>query len=245
MPITLSIVRGYNELSERAAKIMAGAIRSEPNLVLGLATGGTTTGCYHELAHMHREGLDFSKVATFNLDEYVGLPPTHSQSYRYFMNENLFRHVNIRMDDTHIPNGLSEDLQKTCQEYEEAIKASGGIDLQLLGIGINGYIAFNEPGSPFNSRTRVVRLSKQTRRNHARFFKAIGEVPRLALSMGIGTIMEARKIVLLASGTGKADAVVGSIEGPITPRVPASILQRHPDCTFILDEAAAAKLRRT
>jgi len=246
MPIKIFVAKDYDEMSKKAAGIIADAIRNKPNLVLGLATGSTPVGCYRELIRMHKEGgIDFSRVVTFNLDEYVGLPPTHPQSYRHFMNENLFNHVNIKMENTHVPNGLPDDLQKTCQEFEEAIKASSGIDLQLLGIGANGHIAFNEPGSPFDSRTRVVSLSERTIKDNARFFKSIDEVPRQALSMGIGTIMEARKIVLLASGAGKADAVAKSIKGPITEDVPASILQRHPDCTFILDEAAASKLTRS
>jgi len=243
MPIKVLITKNYDELSEKAAKIIADAIRNKPNLVLGLATGGTPVGCYRELVRMHKEKkLDFSRVVTFNLDEYIGLPPTHPQSYRYFMNENLFNHVNIRMENTHIPDGMTDDPQKTCEEFEKAIETAGGIDLQLLGIGANGHIAFNEPGSPFNSRTRVVEISEQTRKDNARFFQSIDEVPRQAISMGIGTIMEARKIVLLASGARKADAVAKSVKGPITEEVPASILQKHPNCTFILDEAAASKL---
>jgi glucosamine-6-phosphate deaminase len=195
---------------------------------------------------MHKEGgLDFSRVVTFNLDEYIGLPPTHPQSYRYFMDENLFRHVNIRMENTHVPNGLLDDLQKTCKEFEEVIRGSGGIDLQLLGIGGNGHIAFNEPGSPFDSRTRAVNLSERTIKDNARFFRSIDEVPRQAISVGMGTIMEVKKIILLASSAGKAEAVAKSVEGPITADVPASILQRHPDCTFILDEEAASKLTRS
>jgi len=243
MPIEVSIKKGYDDLSKRAAEIIADAIMNKPNSVLGLATGSTPIGCYRELVRMHREeGLDFSRVVTFNLDEYIGLPPIHPQSYRYFMNENLFNHVNIKIENTHVPNGLSEDLQRTCKEFEEAIKSSGGIDLQLLGIGSNGHIAFNEPGSPFNSRTRVVKVSEQTIKDNARFFKSIDEVPRQAISMGTGTIMETRKIILLASGAGKADAVAKSVKGPVTEEVPASILQTHPNCIFVIDEAAASKL---
>lgn len=238
----ISIVRNYDELSERAARIVADAIRNKPNVVLGLAAGSTPIGCYHELVRMHKkEELDFSKVVTFNLDEYLGLSPIHPQSYRYFMDRNLFRRVNIRMENTHVLDGLTSDPQRTCREFEEAIKAAGGIDLQLLGIGANGHIAFNEPGSPFNSRTRVVNLSERTRRDNARFFKSIDEVPRQALSMGIGTIIETKKIVLLASGARKAEAVAKSVEGPVTTCVPASVLQRHPDCTLILDRAASFK----
>lgn len=243
MPINISIVKDYGEMSRRAARIIADAIRNKPNLVLGLATGGTPVGCYQELIRMHKEeGLDFSRVITFNLDEYIGLLPEHPQSYRYFMNENLFCHVNIRMENTHVLDGTSDDSRKTCEEFEDAIRKAGGIDLQLLGIGGNGHIAFNEPGSPFDSRTMVVSLSERTIKDNARFFKSIDEVPRQALTMGIGTIMEARKIILLASGARKAEAVAKSVEGPITTDVPASVLQRHPDCTFIPDEAAASKL---
>jgi glucosamine-6-phosphate deaminase len=245
MPIKVSIAKDHDEMGKRAAGIIADAIRNKPNLVLGLATGGTPIGCYQELIRMHRgEGLDFSRVTTFNLDEYIGLSPTHHQSYRYFMNENLFNHVNLKIENTHVLNGLSDDPQKTCREFEKAIKESGGIDLQLLGIGANGHIAFNEPGSPFDSRTRAVNISERTIKDNARFFKSIDEVPRQALSMGIGTIMEARKIVLLASGAGKAEAVTRSVEEPITINVPASVLQMHPDCIFILDEEAASKLAR-
>ncbi|MFB0499977.1 MAG: glucosamine-6-phosphate deaminase [Candidatus Hadarchaeaceae archaeon] len=239
----VSIKKGYDEISKRAAKIIADAIRNKPNLVLGLATGSTPIGCYRELVRMHKEeGLDFSRVVTFNLDEYIGLSPTHPQSYRYFMDQKLFNYVNIKRENTHVPNGLSDDFQKTCEEFEEAIKKSGGIDLQLLGIGTTGHIAFNEPGSPFDSRTRVVNVSEQTIKDNVRFFKSIDEVPRQVISMGTGTIMEAREIILLASGAGKADAVAKSVNGPVTEEVPASILQTHPNCTFIIDEAAASKL---
>jgi len=245
MPIKVQIAKDYAELSKKAAEIIADSIKKKPNIVLGLATGGTPVGCYRELIRMHREeGLDFSRVATFNLDEYLGLPPTHPQSYRYFMDENLFRHVNIKMENTHVLNGMSKDPQKTCKEFEKTITKSGGIDFQLLGIGANGHIAFNEPGSSFESRTRVVNISEQTIKDNARFFKSIDEVPRQALSMGIGTIMETKKIALLATGMGKAEVIAKSVEGPITINVPASVLQRHPECTFIIDKEAAFKLTR-
>ena len=245
MPIKVLVEKDYDGMSKKAAGMIADAIKNKPNLVLGLATGGTPVGCYEELVRMHKEeGLDFSNVVTFNLDEYLGLPPTHPQSYRYFMDENLFRHVNIKLENTHVPDGMSNNVQKTCHEYDEAIKKAGGIDLQLLGIGGNGHIAFNEPGSLFNSRTRVVDLSEQTIKDNARFFKSIEEVPRQAISMGVETIMEAREIILLAFGEGKADAVAKSLEGAITTDVPASVLQRHPNCTFLLDKASASKLTR-
>jgi glucosamine-6-phosphate deaminase len=243
MPIRVLITRDYDEMSRRAAEVVSAVIR--PGAVLGLATGNTFLGCYRELVRMHREmGLDFSRVKTFNLDEYVGLSPAHPQSFRHFMDENFFNHVNIGAGNIHFLDGMADDLQHACQKFEEAIRAAGGIDLQLLGIGTNGHIAFNEPGSPFDSRTRVVELSEGTRRYNARFFGSFDEVPTHALSMGIGTIMEAKKIVLLASGEGKAAAVAGAVEGPVTEQVPASVLQRHPDCTFIIDEAAASRLSR-
>lgn len=168
MPIKVLVRKDYDEMCKKAANVIADAIRKKPNLVLGLATGGTPMGCYKELICMHREEwLDFSKIISFNLDEYIGLPPTHPQSYRYFMDENFFRHVNIKMENTHVPDGLSDDLQKTCEEFEEAIKRAGGIDIQLLGIGSNGHLAFNEPGSTFDSRTRVVSLSEQMIKDNA------------------------------------------------------------------------------
>ncbi|RLF99699.1 MAG: glucosamine-6-phosphate deaminase [Thaumarchaeota archaeon] len=238
------ITRDYDEMSKLAAKMIADAIRSKPNLVLGLATGETPIGCYRELVRMHKEeGLDFSQVVTFNLDEYLGLPPSHEQSYHHFMYVNLFNHINIKKENIHIPNGVAENVEEHCREYERMIKEAGGIDLQLLGIGRNGHIGFNEPGSPFDSRTRVVKLAEMTRRDNARFFKSIDEVPTHAITMGLATIMEAKKIILIASGKNKADAIAKSVEGPKTTAVPASILQDHPDCTFIIDKDAASKLK--
>ncbi|RLI23840.1 glucosamine-6-phosphate deaminase, partial [Candidatus Bathyarchaeota archaeon] len=191
----------------------------------------------------HREeGLSFSRVTTFNLDEYVGLPPDHPQSYHYYMFHNLFDHVDVRRENVHIPDGMAENLDEECRRYEEAIKEAGGIDLQLLGIGRNGHIGFNEPGSPFDSRTRVVKLSEQTRKDNARFFNSIDEVPTHAITMGIGTIMEARRIILIASGEAKAEAIAKAVKGPKTVDVPASALQDHPDCLFIIDKEAASLL---
>lgn len=233
-------------MSKTAANIFADRIRSKPNLVLGLATGSTPLGMYAELVRLHREeDLDFSKVRTFNLDEYVGLPPDHEQSYRHFMNRHLFDHLNIDPANTHVPDGLARDLDGCCAAYEAAIQAAGGIDLQVLGIGTNGHIAFNEPGSPFDSRTRVVDLTESTIQDNSRFFKRIEDVPTRALSMGIGTIMEAREIVLLATKDNKAEAIARTLEGPVTEAVPASILQRHPNVTFVLDQAAASRLKRS
>jgi len=239
------IVRDYDEMSREAARIIAKQVRTKPNSVLGLATGGTPVGTYKELVRMHKEeGLDFSKVTTFNLDEYYGLGPDHPQSYHSYMFENLFNHVNVDPKKVHIPNGLAKDVKAFCQEYEEKIKKAGGIDLQLLGIGRDGHIAFNEPGSSLASRTGIVALAEETIKDNARFFEREKDVPRYALSMGCGTILEAKKLLLLVNGAGKADAVAAFIEGPITSQITASILQMHPDATVILDEAAASKLKR-
>ena len=241
--VKVLIVKNYEELSLETALRIAEAVRSKPDIVLGLATGGTPLGCYRELIRMHREeGLSFSRVTTFNLDEYVGLPPSHPQSYHYYMFHNLFDHVDVRRENVHIPDGMAEDLDEECRRYEEAIKEAGGIDLQLLGIGRNGHIGFNEPGSPFDSRTRVVKLSEQTRKDNARFFNSIDEVPTHAITMGIGTIMEARRIILIASGEAKAEAIAKAVKGPKTVDVPASALQDHPDCLFIIDKEAASLL---
>ncbi|MEM1558606.1 MAG: glucosamine-6-phosphate deaminase [Thermoproteota archaeon] len=239
------ITKDYDEMSTRAARIIAEQVRRKPNSVLGLATGSTPLGTYRELIRMHREeGLDFSKVITFNLDEYYGLSPDQPQSYHYFMFENFFKHVNINPKNIHIPDGLAKDVKAFCEEYEKEIKKAGGIDLQLLGIGRNGHIAFNEPGSSLMGRTTLVALAEETIRDNTRFFKNEEEVPRLAISMGCGTIMEARRILLLASGENKAGAIAATLEGPVTSQITASILQMHPDAIVIVDEAAASKLKR-
>ncbi len=244
----------YTAMSKEAAKIVADRIRRKPNLVLGLATGGTPLGLYKELIRMHREeGLDFSKVITFNLDEYIGLPPEHDQSYHYFMWENFFKHININPANVHIPQGIFGDvkispyetdpkIEAYCQWYEEQIKKFGGIDLQILGIGANGHIAFNEPGSSLGSRTRIKTLTEKTRQDNSRFFKSIDEVPKYAITIGIGTIMEAKEVILLASGESKADAVKAAVEGPITAMCPASMLQIHRKAIIIVDKKAASKL---
>jgi glucosamine-6-phosphate deaminase len=231
-----------------AADIAEEVIRSEPagkpGPVLGLATGSTPEGMYAELVRRHREkGLSFANVTTFNLDEYVGLYPGHDQSYRHFMVHQLFMHVDVKYENTFLPSGLEWNMEKHVQEYEELIKAKGGIDLQVLGIGSNGHIGFNEPGSTRESRTRVVELDEQTRRDNSRFFgNDVSKVPTHAISMGVGTVLEAKKIILMAKGEGKADAIARSVKGRPTPEVPASLLQRHPDCTFILDPGAASRL---
>ncbi|MDZ7373021.1 MAG: glucosamine-6-phosphate deaminase [candidate division KSB1 bacterium] len=237
------VTEDYEEMSKEAARRVAALIRKKPNCVLGLATGGTPLGLYRELIRMHREeGLDFSKVTTFNLDEYVGLPPEHPQSYHHFMWENFFRHINIDRRYVYIPHGMADDIEEHCRWYEEMIQKAGGIDLQILGIGANGHIAFNEPGSSLGSRTRIKTLTEQTRRDNARFFGSIDQVPKYAITMGIGTIMEARQILLLASGKSKAHAIKITVEGPITAMVPATIVQMHPKATIIVDKEAASEL---
>ena len=235
----------YEEMSKLAAEMIAKVVRAKPNAVLGLATGSTPVGTYKELIRMHKqEGLDFSQVTSFNLDEYVNVPPTHDQSYRYFMNDNLFNHINIDKKKTHVPDGMAKDIPAFCKWYEEQILRAGGIDMQLLGIGGNGHIAFNEPGSSLGSRTRVKTLDAKTIKDNARFFKSIEEVPKYAITMGIGTIMEARMLILLANKENKADAISKTVEGPITAMVPASVVQLHPKAVIITDKAAASKLTR-
>jgi len=243
--VKLIIADDYDGMSRRAASMVADELKKNRKLVLGLATGSTPLGLYKELIRMHKEeGLDFSGVTTFNLDEYLGLDPNHDQSYHYFMFHNLFNHINVDKDRVHIPDGKAKDTEAFCHEYEKMIKEAGGIDIQILGIGANGHIAFNEPGSTADSRTRVVSLTPQTIKDNARFFKDESEVPRKALSMGIGTISEARKIILLASGKNKADAIFKTMEGPQAVQVPASLLKKHPDVTVIVDREAASKLTR-
>jgi glucosamine-6-phosphate deaminase len=235
----------YEEMSRLAAEMIAKVVRSKPNAVLGLATGSTPVGTYKELIKMNqKEGLDFSQVTTFNLDEYVGIAPTHDQSYRYFMNDNLFNHINIDKKKTHVPDGMAKDIPAFCKWYEDQILKAGGVDVQLLGIGGNGHIAFNEPGSSLGSRTRVKTLDDKTRQDNARFFKSINEVPKYAITMGIGTIMDARTLILLANKENKAEAIAKTVEGPITAMVPASVVQLHPKAVIITDKAAASKLTR-
>ena len=235
----------YEEMSVEAAKIIGDAIHLKPNLVLGLATGSTPIGTYQELIRMHEAGeLDFSKVVTFNLDEYVGLPSTHNQSYHYFMHENLFNGVNINPANVHVPSGVVKDFQRYCQWYEDEIAKFGGVDLQVLGIGSDGHIGFNEPGTSLASRTMVVTLTEETIQDNSRFFDRMEDVPRFAITMGVGTIMEAKHCLLVANGEKKADPVAALVEGPITSQVTASALQMHPNATVIVDEAAASKLKR-
>jgi len=224
-----------------AARIIARMLRDKPNAVLGLATGSTPVLLYRTLIGMN---LDWSRVTTFNLDEYIGLPREHPQSYHSFMWENLFRHINIAKDNIHIPDGYADDTQAICTEYERQIRAAGGIDLQVLGIGTDGHIGFNEPTSSLASRTRIKTLTRQTRSDNARFFGSEEAVPYHCITMGIGTIMEARQNLLLAFGAGKARAIAAAVEGPITSIHPASILQMHSVVKVCLDEPAAGQLQR-
>ena len=224
-----------------AARLIARLLKEKPDAVLGLATGSTPLPLYRALVDMQ---LDWSRVRTFNLDEYLGLAPEHPQSYHHFMWENLFRHVNIRPENVHIPDGLAADVPAFCADYEARIRAVGGIDLQLLGIGGDGHIGFNEPSSSLASRTRIKTLTQRTRADNARFFASADEVPSHVITMGIGTIMEARTNLLLAFGAKKAQALAEAAEGPVTAMNPASALQLHPDTRVCLDEAAATQLKR-
>ncbi len=233
----------YDSMSNEAALIVVDRLRKKPNLVLGLATGSTPLGLYRELIRMHvDEGLDFSKVTTFNLDEYVGLSPRHDQSYQYFMRENLFNQINIPEQNLHLPDGLAHDIDGFCDWYEEEIRKAGGIDLQVLGIGPNGHIAFNEPGSSLGSRTRIKTLTENTRKANARFFKGTNDVPKYAITMGVGTIMDAKELLLLANGSAKANAIKAAVEGPLTGQCPASVIQLHRKTVVILDREAGSKL---
>lgn len=231
--------------SALGARHIASLIRRKPSAVLGLATGSTPLPLYRELIRLHREeDLDFSSVRTFNLDEYLGLAPDHPASYRHFMRENLFQYINVPEANIHIPDGLASDVPRTCRLYEEEIAAAGGIDLQILGIGGDGHIGFNEPSSSLASRTRIKTLTARTRGDNARFFASPEAVPHHVITMGIGAIMETRTVLLLAFGTSKAQAVAAAVEGPVTASVPASILQMHPEATALLDEPAATMLVR-
>jgi glucosamine-6-phosphate deaminase len=237
------IQRDYNQMSRAAAELVAEVLNTKPNAVLGMATGSTPLGLYQELVRLHQEAqLDFSRVTTFNLDEYVGLSVNHPQSYHYFMHEHFFQHVNIPRHNINIPSGTTSNYPAFCQWYEKRIAECGGIDLQILGIGSDGHIAFNEPGSSLSSRTRLKTLSKQTIDDNARFFERREDVPVYAITMGVGTILDAHKLVLVASGKAKAKAVAQAVEGPVTSMVTASALQLHRDATVIVDDAAAAGL---
>lgn len=236
------ITKNYEELSERAAEIMLGIVKQYPRAVLGLATGTTPLGLYAKMISDHMEnGTDYSQIRTVNLDEYKGLPKTHEQSYAYFMRKNLFEGLGIAPEQTDIENGTAKDERAECARYDALLEEEPR-DIQLLGLGSNGHIAFNEPGTPFGSGTHVVTLAESTVKDNARLFEDISEVPRKAFTMGIKQIMQAKKILILASGSNKADAVYKMVRGEVTEQVPASVLQQHPDCTLIADGAAAQKL---
>ncbi len=241
------ITKGRSEASGLVARQIAQLIERKPDAVLGLATGSTPLALYGELITLHREeGLDFSRVSTFNLDEYVGLSADHAGSYHHFMWENLFRHVNVDAERVHIPDGAVEGrgIERECRRFEEMIEAAGGIDYQVLGIGTDGHIGFNEPGSSLASRTRIKTLTQRTRDDNARYFGEGEEMPHHVITMGIGTIMEARVIALLAFGSAKTEAVAGAVEGPVSANNPASILQMHRAARIFVDGDAAAGLAR-
>mgnify|MGYP002617703368 CR=1 FL=1 len=243
MSVKVIECKDYEEMSRVAAGLVADVMRARHDAVLGLATGSTPVGMYRELARMNRAGeIDFSDVTTVNLDEYYPISPENDQSYRYFMNHNLFDHINIRKDHTFVPNGLEPDAEKACDDYNKIIHDLGGIDLQLLGLGHNGHIGFNEPGAAFEKETHCVDLTESTIEANKRFFESEDDVPRQAYTMGIKNIMQAKKILVVVSGEDKAAILKEVLYGPITPEVPASILQLHNDVTIVADAAALSKI---
>ena len=234
----------YRAMSRRAASLIAAQVVLKPEGVLGLATGSTPIGLYSQLVEWYKQGdLSFAGIRSVNLDEYLGLAPTHEQSYRYFMQQNLFDHIDIDKENTYVPNGMAEDVDAECAAYDERIQEFGGIDLQLLGIGHDGHIGFNEPADHFSCGTNCVELTDMTIDANARFFANRDDVPRQALTMGMQAIMQARAILMVVSGADKAEIIRKSFCGPITPEVPASILQLHPNVTIVGDEAALAGLK--
>ena len=237
--------KDYEDMSKKAANIIASQVVLKPDCVLGLATGSTPIGAYKNLVEKYEQGdLDFSQVTTVNLDEYKGLPRENDQSYYYFMHDNLFDHVNVKPENTHLPDGTKEDANEECARYEELIRSLGGQDLQLLGLGHNGHIGFNEPDTVFEKTTHCVDLQESTIEANKRFFASADDVPKQAYTMGIGTIMQAKKILVVVSGEDKADTVAKAFFGPVTPEVPASILQYHKDVILVADEAALSKVPR-
>lgn len=237
----MKIIRAkdYNDMSRKAANIISAQVIMKPNAVLGLATGGTPVGTYKQLIDWYNKGdIDFSSVTTINLDEYRGLPRTHKQSYWYFMHDNFFNHVNVPKNNIYVPDGANPDSNAACKEYDEIIHRAGGIDLQLLGIGVDGHIGFNEPGNAFELETHCVDLTEQTIKSNQRFFGDEEKVPKQAYTTGIKTIMQARKVLMVANGAEKAEIIKRAFFGPVTPQVQASILQMHPDFTLVADEEA-------
>ena len=237
------VTKDYNDMSRKAANIISAQIITKPDCVLGLATGSSPVGAYKTLVDWYKKGdLDFSEVTTVNLDEYRGLTHSNDQSYYYFMHQHLFDRVNIDPERTNVPNGMEPDAEKECGRYEELIRSLGGVDLQLLGLGHNGHIGFNEPGEAFEKETHCVDLTESTIEANKRFFASADDVPKQAYTMGIKTIMQAKKILIVVNGENKADIVEHAFFGPVTPEVPASILQLHNDVTLVGDEAALAKI---
>ena len=237
------VVKNYEELSKKGAEIIAETIKENERPILGLATGSSPIGTYQELIKKYNaKEISFANVRTYNLDEYCGISLEHPQSYYYFMHDQLFNHVDIKEENVHIPYAAGEDLEADCKKYNDALHQVS-IDLQLLGIGSNGHIGFNEPGTPFEQETFIVELAEGTRQDNKRFFNSIDEVPTHAMTMGINNIMQAKKILMLISGNGKADTVVKLLSGEISTNFPASILHNHPDCTVIIDEAAYSKIK--
>ncbi|MBE5913083.1 MAG: glucosamine-6-phosphate deaminase [Pseudobutyrivibrio ruminis] len=233
----------YDAVSKRAAALVAAQIKEKNDSILGLATGSSPVGMYKELVEMYNAGeISFKNIRTVNLDEYAGLADDDVNSYHYFMNQHLFSKVDIDPANTHLPNGIATDPDAECASYEAMVQSLGGADLQILGLGENGHIGFNEPGTPFTEVTHLVDLTESTIRANSRLFEKIEDVPRQAYSMGIKTIMSAKRILLIVTGTAKADALAKVLTGPVTETVPGSVLQTHPDVTVICDEAAASKL---
>ena len=236
--------KDYDALSRRAANLISAEVIRKPDCVLGLATGSTPVGTYRQLSAWNQKGdFSFKDVRTVNLDEYLGLPPTHAQSYRYFMQENLFDKIDIPFEHTHVPDGMAADPEQECRRYDELVRSLGYADLQLLGLGRNGHIGFNEPGDCFRKETHVEELTQNTIEANARFFENEAAVPKKAITMGIGCIMAARRVLLVASGANKAEAVYRTVCGPITPQCPASILQLHNDVVIVGDEEALSMVR--
>ncbi|MFP4661349.1 MAG: glucosamine-6-phosphate deaminase [Halanaerobiales bacterium] len=235
------IEENYQAMSKKAALLVASQVTLKPDSVLGLATGSTPLGMYQELIAMYQMGeIDFSEVKTFNLDEYYRLPHENSQSYHYYMEDNFFEHVNIKQRNIYIPDGMVDDVYGECREYEEEIRKSGGIDLQVLGIGANGHVGFNEPGERLNVTTDLVNLTDETIRANSRFFDSSDQVPKRAISVGMATILKANRIILMASGESKAEAIRDTVSGFVSTRTPSSLLQTHPEVNLIIDEAAAS-----
>lgn len=241
--MNIIVAKDYEDMSRKAANIISAQVILKPDSVLGLATGSTPIGTYKNLINWYEKGdLDFSKVKSVNLDEYKGLPKDNDQSYYYFMNQNLFKHINIDPANTNIPNGMEPDAEKECSHYNEVIASMNGVDLQLLGLGNNGHIGFNEPSDTFEKNTHCVTLTQSTIDANARFFKTIDEVPKFAYTMGIGQIMNAHMVLVVVNGAGKAEILKKVVEGPVTPQVPASILQFHPNAVIVADKEAASLL---